>query len=185
LTTAFNFQQGVQLGIGDDVHWLGQSCFEFELQTQTATLHQLHLVSIQEGGRQVKDVERITTRKVSILEVVPIVFVYRRCTRKQVEKRADVQLVFKIWGQGLGGDLLSLQKQGKKGQTMGSKIEGVLGVMPVEGGAVDQTDDDACGQLTQKEIVLHSTQVVLGMEKVLRTTLFKGYLAVPFSRALA
>ena len=57
--------------------------------------------------------------------------------------------------------------------------------MPVEGGAVDQTDDDACGQLTQKEIVLHSTQVVLGMEKVLRTTLFKGYLAVPFSRALA
>ena len=57
--------------------------------------------------------------------------------------------------------------------------------MPIEGGAVDQTDDDACGQLTQKEIVLHSTQVVLGMEKVLRTTLFKGYLAVPFSRALA
>ena len=181
MTTAFNFQQGVQLGIGDDVHWLGQSCFEFELQTQTATLHQLHLVSIQEGGRQVKDVERITTRKVSILEVVPIVFVYRRCTHKQVEKTSGRTACC----QGLGEDLLSLQKQGKKGQTIGSEIEGVLGVMPIEGGAVDQTDDDACGQLTQKEIVLHSTQVVLGMEKVLRTTLFKGYLAVPFSRALA
>lgn len=45
---------------------------------------------------------------------------------------------------------------------MGSEVEGVLGVMPVEGGAVDQTDDDVCGQLTQKEIVLHGTQVVLG-----------------------
>ena len=143
------------------MHWLGQSCFEFELQTQTATLHQLHLVSNQEGGGKIKGVERIATRKVSVPEVVPIVFVYRPCTRKQVEKRADVQLV-KIWGQGLGGDLLSLQKQGKKGQTMGSETEGVLGVMPVEGGAVEQTDDDVCGQLTQEEVVLHSTQVVLG-----------------------
>ena len=140
----------------------GRAALNLELQTQTATLHQLHLVSIQEGGGQVKGVQRIATRKVSVLEVVPIVFVYRPCTRKQVEKRADVQLVVKIWGQGLGGDLLSLQKQGEKGQTMGSEIERVLGVMLVEGGAVDQTDDDACGQLTQKEIVLHSTQVVLG-----------------------
>ena len=159
----------------------GRAALNLELQTQTATLHQLHLVSIQEGGRQVKDVERITTRKVSILEVVPVVFVYRRCTRKQVEKRADVQLVVR----GLARICFPSKKQGKKGQTIGSEIEVVLGVMPIEGGAVDQTDDDACGQLTQKEIVLHSTQVVLGMEKVLRTTLFKGYLAVPFSRALA
>ena len=88
MTTAVNFQQGVQLGIGDDVRWLGQSYFKFELQTQTTTLHQLHLVSIQQGGGQVKGVQRIATRKVLVLEVVPIVFVCRPCTRKQVEKRA-------------------------------------------------------------------------------------------------
>ena len=37
--------------------------------------------------------------------------------------------------------------------------------MTVEGSAVDQTDDDACGQLTQEEIVLHGAQVVLGDRK--------------------
>ena len=138
------------------------------------------MVSVQEGGGQVKGVQRLATRKVSVLEVVPIVRVYRPCTRKQVEKRADLQLVVKIWVQGLGGDLLSLQKQGKKGQTIGSEIEGVLGVMPVEGGAVVQTDDDACGQLTQKEIVLHSTQVVLGDGKGLEDDPFQGVLGGSF-----
>lgn len=69
------------------------------------------LVSIQVNG-----VQRIATRKVWVLELVPIVFVYRPCARERVEKRADVQLVVQIWGQGLGGDLLSLPKQGKKGQ---------------------------------------------------------------------
>lgn len=64
------------------------------------------LVSIQVNG-----VQRIATRKVWVLELVPIVF-----ARERVEKRADVQLVVQIWGQGLGGDLLSLPKQGKKGQ---------------------------------------------------------------------
>ena len=122
MTTAINFQQGVQLGIGDDVHWLGQSCFEFELQTQTATLHQLHLVSIQEGGRQVKGAERIATRKVSVLEIVPIVFVYRPCSRKQVEKRADVQLVVR----GLAGICFPSKNKGRKDRPSGLKLKGFL-----------------------------------------------------------
>ena len=48
---------------------------------------------------------------------------------------------------------------------MRAEVEGVLVVVTVEGGAVDQAYDDAGRELTQEKVVLHHAQVVLGDRK--------------------
>ena len=95
-------------------------------------------------------------------------------------------MTIKVRSQRFGGDLLSIQVQAQIGQLESLKIEGVPVVASIEGFAAHQSNDQLGGCLSQKQIVLCTVpKFPKEMAKVLCTTLFSGYLAVPFSSAFS
>ena len=101
----FDFQHGLELGVGDDIHSGRQRVAEMQLYAQVARLYQMEAGAIALVGGQVKTEEGVAVPEVAGSQSVPLVLSHPAGRGEQAHVAPDEEVVFEIRLERVGGYL--------------------------------------------------------------------------------
>ena len=103
-----DFQHGLELGVGYDVHGVQQRVAEMQLYTQVALLYQMEAGAVAMVGGQVKTEDGVAVPEVAASQTVPLVLPNLAGRGEQAHVAPDKEVVVEIRLERFGGYLSSV-----------------------------------------------------------------------------
>ena len=103
-----DFQHGLELGVGYDVHGVQQSVVEMQFYAQVALLYQVEAGAVALVGGQVETEEGVAVSVVAASQTVPLVLSNLAGRGEQTHVAPDKEVVFEIRLERFGGYLSSV-----------------------------------------------------------------------------